>query len=268
MAATSSVSMPKRAHAVPKLAVLTGADPFESMESRRRRLAPPSTPPAAQHAQARVGTHTAPSTSTPPSPMPTTGRPPTRTDAPVLHTTRRGSRAKAAAAVRSADPEALVQALIDDRYAASGSASVASLVRGWERFHHLAHQHLLDPPAVRPVTADSLIRVGSLFKKGGYRSFANYLSAANYLSRRGSKYLFPLLSGSRPVHPVEHPPSWMGAPVMHPTRFARRLCLQSIPSEPAAAGRLTFVNRHALLMRTRSHWRPSMRGLLSPPPHA
>ena len=44
---------------------------------------------------------------------------------------------------------------------------MASLVRGWERFHRLAHRHLDDPPAVYPVTADSLIRVGSLFKKGG-----------------------------------------------------------------------------------------------------
>ena len=169
---TPSVSMPKRAHAVPKRAVLTGADPFESMESRRRRLAPPSVPPDAQHAEACAMTPAAPYSSTTSSPGHPAG-PPARSDAPVMHPTG-----------------------------------------------------------------------------------------------RGFKYLFPLLSGSRPVHPVEHPPSWMGAPVMHPTRFARRLCLQSIPSEPAAAGRLTFVNRHALLMRTRSHWRPSMRGLLSPPPHA
>jgi len=34
------------------------------------------------------------------------------------------------------------------------------------------------PPSTYPVTADSIIRVGSLFKKGGYRSFAYYLSAA------------------------------------------------------------------------------------------
>ena len=55
---------------------------------------------------------------------------------------------------------------------------MASLVRGWENFHRLSHRHLDAPPAVYPITADSLIRVGSLFKKGGYRSFANYLSAA------------------------------------------------------------------------------------------
>ena len=217
MVATSSVGMPKRARAVPKLAVLTGADPFESMESRRRRLAPPSTPPAAQHAQARVGTRTAPSTSTLPSPMPTTGRPPTRTDAPVLHTTRRGSRAKAAAAVRSADPEALVQALIDDRYAASGSASVASLVRGWERFHHLAHQHLHDPPAVYPVTADSLIRVGSLFKKGGYRSFANYLSAAKTCHVEG-----PLPAEWTQL--LEHTGRWVSRSVSRGIGPARQSC--------------------------------------------
>ena len=159
------------------MAVLTGADPFESMESRRRRLAPPSIPPAAQHAPACVMTPAAPYSSTTASPGHPAG-PPARSDAPVMHPTRRGSKAKAAAAIRSSDPEALVQELVEDRYAASGVASVASLVRGWERFHLLAHRHLDDPPPVYPITADSLIRVGSIFKKGGYRSFANYLSAA------------------------------------------------------------------------------------------
>ena len=86
-----------------------------------------------------------------------------------MHPTRRGSKAKAAAAIRNSDPEVLVRELIDDRYAASGAASVASLVRGWENFHRLAHRHLDDPPAVYPITADSLIRVASIFKKGGYR---------------------------------------------------------------------------------------------------
>ena len=57
---TSSVSMPKRAKAVPAMAVLTGVDPFESMESRRRRLAPPSVPPLAQHAPACVMTPLSP----------------------------------------------------------------------------------------------------------------------------------------------------------------------------------------------------------------
>ena len=109
---TSCVSMPKRAHAVPKMAVLTGADPFESMESRRRRLAPPSTPPAAQHAAACVGTLAAPSSSTIPSPGHPAVRPPARMDAPVMHLTRRGSKAKAAAAIRSSDPGALVRELI------------------------------------------------------------------------------------------------------------------------------------------------------------
>ena len=111
---TSSVSMPKRAKAVPAMAVLTGADPFESMESRRRRLAPPSIPPVAQHAPACVMTPAAPYSSTTPSPGHPTVRPPARMDAPVMHLTRRGSKAKAAAAIRSSDPEALVRELIDD----------------------------------------------------------------------------------------------------------------------------------------------------------
>ena len=99
----SSVSMPKRAKAVPAMAVLAGADPFESMESRRRRLAPPSAPPAAQHAKACVVTHTASSSPAASRPVHTVVRPPSRMDAPVMHPTRRGSKAKAAAAIRSTD---------------------------------------------------------------------------------------------------------------------------------------------------------------------
>ena len=103
MDTTDGVSMPKRAHAVPKMAVLAGADPFESMESRRRRLAPPSAPPAAQHATACVVTHTAPSPSAATRPVHNVVRPPSRMDAPVMHLTQRGSKAKAAAAIRAND---------------------------------------------------------------------------------------------------------------------------------------------------------------------
>ena len=102
MDTTGGVSMPKRAHAVPKLAVLAGSDPLESMESRRRRHAPPAPPPAAQHALTCAVTHTAPSTSTAASPVHNVVRPPSRMDAPVMHPTRRGSKAKAAVAMRSA----------------------------------------------------------------------------------------------------------------------------------------------------------------------
>ena len=106
-----------------------GVDPFESIESRRRRLFPQSFPPL----------HTVPpsSSATTPAQVPravssahTVERNPNRADAPVLHTSRRGSRAKAAAAARDMDPDVLVQELLADRHAASGIDSAASLLRG------------------------------------------------------------------------------------------------------------------------------------------
>ena len=70
-----------------------------------------------------------------------------------------------------------MQELIVDRHTASGAGNAASLLRGWQHYHLLADRHLTVPPPVYPVTADSIIIVGSLFKKAGYRSFPNYLSA-------------------------------------------------------------------------------------------
>ena len=169
--------MPKRVKAHLSQIPMTGGDPFESMDSRRRRLFPQSFQPPPAELPGSSSTDPAHQVPDAARSVPTVERNPNRADAPVLHPSRRGSRAKATAAARDVDPEALVQELLADRHSASAVNSAASLLRGWRHYHLLAHQHMTDPPPPYPVTADSIIRVGSLFKKGGYRSFPNYLSA-------------------------------------------------------------------------------------------
>ena len=133
--------MPKRVNAALSRVPMAGSDPFESMESRRRRLLP-DVHPAPLPLQVSTATERASEVTSFARASPTDARIPNRNDAPVLHSTRRGSRAKAAAAVRESDPEALIQELIVDRHAASGVASAASLLRGW--------QHLLKICARNP----------------------------------------------------------------------------------------------------------------------
>ena len=148
--------MPKRVNAALSRVPVAGSDPFESMESRRRRLFP-DVHPSPPSLQVSPATERSSEVTSFARASPTDARIPNRNDAPVLHSTRRGSRAKAAAAVRESDPEALIQELIVDRHAASGVASAASLLRGWQHYHHLAHRHLEVPPPTYPVTADSII---------------------------------------------------------------------------------------------------------------
>ena len=47
----------------------------------------------------------------------------------------------------------------------------------WHRFHHEALETLAAAAPVLPVTIRSLVVVGALFKRGGYRSFDSYVSA-------------------------------------------------------------------------------------------
>ena len=206
--------MPKRLSAALSRVPVAGGDAFESIESRRRRLLPQSEQPAP---------------SPPPPPTRAAGRPeaasashtvermPNRADAPVLHPTRRGSRAKATAAIRDSDPDRLVHELIVDRHAASGASTAASLLRGWEHYHVLSHRHLADPPGTYPVTADSIIRVGSLFKKAGYRSFPNYLSAAKARHIEG-----PPAAEWTQLH--DHTGKWVSRSVLRGIGPARQSC--------------------------------------------
>ena len=71
----------------------------------------------------------------------------------------------------------MVEELIKDRIAKSSYASAASLLSTWHRFHHEAFDTPAAVSSVLPVTIRSIIVVGALFKRGGYRSFENYASA-------------------------------------------------------------------------------------------
>ena len=96
---------------------------------------------------------------------------------PRVRNVRRGSAAGALRAFRAEGAEALVQELLADRIAKSGVASAASLLTTWTHFHVTVFASELPPIPVLPVTPRSLVLIGSVFKRGGYRSFANYLTA-------------------------------------------------------------------------------------------
>jgi len=209
--------MPKRLTATLSRVPVAGVDAFESIESRRRRLLPQSEQPAPPQLPGSSTPATADRRPDPASAPHTVERMPNRADAPVLHTSRRGSRAKAAAAIRDSGPDLLVQQLVADRHAASAVTTAASLLRGWEHYHILAHRHLAEPPGTYPVTADSIIRVGSLFKKAGYRSFPNYLSAAKARHIEG-----PPPAEWTQLH--DHTGKWVSRSVLRGIGPARQSC--------------------------------------------
>ena len=63
--------------------------------------------------------------------------------------------------------------LVDDMYASSSRAPRDALLRTWSKFHRQWYGPEVD---VLPITEDKLLKVSSLFKKGGYKSVKNYLS--------------------------------------------------------------------------------------------
>lgn len=90
---------------------------------------------------------------------------------------RRGTVAAAVAALATHGSIALVESLLQDRYARSASSTMATLATTWEYFHDQAFGH--EEPAVPylPITVRILVMVGALFKAAGYRSYPNYISA-------------------------------------------------------------------------------------------
>ena len=147
------------------------------MESKLKRLRPAVTEerseaPAAS-ASGPDGTRAAYGSATKPHVQNTF----TRSDAPVIRNVRRGSATEAISSYHSAGESALVEELIQDRIAKSSYASAASLLGTWHRFHHEAFDTPAATPSAIPVTIRSIIVVGALFKRGGYRSFENYVSA-------------------------------------------------------------------------------------------
>ena len=103
--------------------------------------------------------------------------PPGRTDAPVVRHVRRGTTAAAVAALATFGSIALVEALLQDRYAKSASSTTATLAPTWQYFHDQAFAHADPPVPYLPITVRTLVMVGSLFKAAGYRSYPNYISA-------------------------------------------------------------------------------------------
>ena len=70
--------------------------------------------------------------------------------------------------------EAALLDLDRDRYAETSNKSRASWLRTWGKVHQAAFQRVPNPPAPFPLSCDSICRVASLFKAGGYMSFQNY----------------------------------------------------------------------------------------------
>ena len=83
----------------------------------------------------------------------------TRHDAPVVRHTRRGTTAAAVSALAAFGSIALVEALLEDRYAKSASSTMATLAATWEYFHDQAFA-LEDPPLpYLPITVRILVMV-------------------------------------------------------------------------------------------------------------
>ena len=170
-------AMPPRGSSHLKYVPLQHHSVTESMEAKLKRLRPslPEERSTASAADARVPDGTQAQCKSASKPQTPTSF--TRSDAPVVRNVRRGSASEAISSLRMDGEPALVDELIRDRSANSSQAPAASMISTWHRFHHEA----LDTPAaassVLPVTIRSLVVVGALFKRGGYRSFDNYVPA-------------------------------------------------------------------------------------------
>ena len=93
----------------------------------------------------------------------------TRPDAPVVRNVRR---VRLRCTLGPARGLKVVEAeLRQDRVAKSAIPSQETWISTWRRFHYEAFE--LEVPAVPmlPVTGQSMVAIGSIFKKGGYRSF-------------------------------------------------------------------------------------------------
>ena len=70
-----------------------------------------------------------------------------------------------------------MEELLQDRIAKPGIASAGSLLSTWHRFHQEAFGCCIPTVDTLPVTVRSMVTIGAIFRRGGYRSFANYSSA-------------------------------------------------------------------------------------------
>lgn len=96
-----------------------------------------------------------------------------RHDFPLLRT---GEAQPSHADAESMPPDQMrgaLKELVDDMYAVSSRAPREALLRTWCKFHQQWFGHGIP---VLPVTEEKLLKISSLFKKGGYKSVKNYLS--------------------------------------------------------------------------------------------
>ena len=99
-----------------------------------------------------------------------------RSDVPLARNVRRGGVEVALDSLHTTGASELVAALVRDRESAAGRGGRLALLNTWQRFHDAVFSDA--PVAVLPLTPQTLIGIGAMFKAGGYRSFPNYLSAA------------------------------------------------------------------------------------------
>ena len=144
-----------------------------------------------------------------------------RPDMPVVRNVRRGSAAEALQAFRELGAEALVEELLADRIAKSGVASAASLLNTWRHFHVTVFAAEQPEVPVFPVTPRRMVILGSLFKRGGYRSFANYVSAVRAAHIEANHEWDQLL---------QHTATWVARAVLRGIGPARQSCTSTSQS--------------------------------------
>ena len=87
--------------------------------------------------------------------------------------TRRGSASGAISSLHRNGRNALEASLRQDRVARSSLAPAASVQKTWRQFREL-YGPTADP---LPITPQTLVSIGAMFKTGKYWSFANYATS-------------------------------------------------------------------------------------------
>ena len=143
-------------------------DVQESTAARWRRLCPNWDPPPEVHINTVTTTSSADGVvpargSRRPAPYPpaSANQYTSRSDAPVVRHVRRGTTVAAVAALAAYGSIALVEALLQDRYAKSASSAMATLAATWHYFHEQAFSHEVPMIPYLPITVSILVMVAT-----------------------------------------------------------------------------------------------------------
>ena len=137
--------MPKRGSSHLRSVPLIAHDPSESNASRLQRLQLGGASSAALLPSAPFQPRSGGQGGGSQTPQPAAAIP-NRPDAPVVRNLVRGSVAEAETALRELGADALVTELVQEGFARSGVAPVASLTNTWYYFHHLAYEEVSPSP--------------------------------------------------------------------------------------------------------------------------